>query len=469
MTVDRSARRGRRRSSVAAVLRPRQWAIWSLGSATAAWMVIIDAVAVVTGIVSIAAEEAAPWESWVMLGALAACATAHLVFTRPAEERRRAAHLVGQVEHVDQTSIWIFSAALVLPAQLLIALIAVVRWQRYLIARKPPGRYFFTSCSIALAAMAVHWIGRVGPLSGSLDAVRTVPAALALAALLTTAVAAYYAIQAVIVGFARAVLTGSRSPVELLGTRDDNVLIVYTLLLGVFATVAAAFAPAALVAVVIVATRNTRSEQRMAQLRAEREQLQVDALHDALTGLPNRRGFEPQAELALVADSAQQSPTAVLMADLDHFKDWNTRLGHFGADQLLTAVARALRRNVRATDLLCRWGGEEIALLFPATNRTEAAVLAERLRAAISDISLQVSRPAGGADTMVTGCTVSLGVAVAPEDGTTLAQLQERADQALQQAKDAGRNQVRFASGTSLVPQQRNRPPQQPAFRSPRP
>jgi len=74
----------------------------------------------------------------------------HLIFTRPTEERQRADRLFrGKVEHVDQTSIWLFSASLLLPVMLVLALVIVVRAQRYVIARRPPSLWVFTSCSIA--------------------------------------------------------------------------------------------------------------------------------------------------------------------------------------------------------------------------------------------------------------------------------------------------------------------------------
>jgi diguanylate cyclase (GGDEF)-like protein len=396
------------------------WGLWALPTPAVAWLLSVNFLTTTAVIVGITRQGSYNTMDFVVFTVLALCATVHIVATRPAEERRRAAHLRGKVEHVDQTSIWLFTAALLLPVALLIALVFAIRIQRYVIARKPPARYLYTTCTHILAALSVGLIGQLTGLHEWLvtgkaagDPLSTLYTAIAL----VLCIASYFLAQAVLVGVARGLINDRWSVTELVGSRADNVLIIYTLMLAVFATVIASFAIAAIPAVALVAIYCTRTEQRMSQLRSEREQLEVDALHDALTGLPNRRGFDPQAELALVTSDARHCPSAVLMADLDHFKNWNTTLGHFGADQVLTAVADALRRNMRKSDLLCRWGGEEIAIMLPDTDRAEAARLAERLRAAVEALEIQVSKPAGGAPVTVNSCTISIGVAMAPEAG----------------------------------------------------
>ncbi|MGH3439518.1 MAG: GGDEF domain-containing protein, partial [Sciscionella sp.] len=397
---------------------PRKWQLWTMPAQAVAWLLGWE-VCTIAAFVMVSLGEPAPGRySLLIFAALVVCSAVHIAATKPSEERRRGARLqVGQVEHVDQTSIWLFSAALVLPIVLVAALVVSVRTQRYLIARRPPSRWLFSTCSIALSALGVHLVGGATPAAGLLAGIPHV-SALGAACGVAAALCVYFAVQALLVGVARALVSGHWSPVDMIGTQADNMLIGYTLLLAVFAAIVTAFAPIALIAMVLVAIRNTRSEQRMAQLEDEREQLQVDALHDTLTGLPNRRGFRPEAELALVTDQAGGASTAVLMADLDHFKDWNTRLGHFGADIVLVAVARTLRAHTRSADLLCRWGGEEIAFVLPGTSSDEAAALAERLRHAVETLHVEVTKPAGGACAVVTGCTLSLGIAVTPEHGT---------------------------------------------------
>lgn len=436
------------------VTRARRWYIWSLRPSAIAWLLGVDLGALAVFIVAVSGQSTITAHEWLLFILFGVCSTIHLVLTRPAEERRRAAHLRGKVEHIDQTSVWLFSAALLLPVTLVIALLALLRGQRYLIARKHPSTFIATSAFIGLSALGAFVVARVTPVHGWLTSDRTTDistSAVTLTLAMSSAVVVYFGVQAALIAVSRVLISGKWSLDTLLGSRADNVLEVHTLLIGVFAAVVGAFAMPALFAVTAVASYSTLGEQRLSQLQHEREQLEVDALHDPLTGLPNRRGFEPQAELAMVTGQTTRRPSAVLMADLDHFKNWNTTLGHFGADQVLTSVARVLRDNTRKTDLLCRWGGEELLIVMPETHRREAATLAERLRAAVEALRIEVTKPAGGQSTTVTGITVSIGVAMVPDVGTDLAPAQEAADHALQVAKDSGRNQVRFAGPASTT------------------
>ncbi|HEX4703486.1 MAG TPA: diguanylate cyclase, partial [Pseudonocardiaceae bacterium] len=377
-----------------------------------------DLGAVVASVGGITHESLPSVRQWVLFGALAVAATVHLVLTRPTEERRREARLRrGKVEHVDQTSIWLFSAALLLPVVLVVTLVVVIRAQRYRIARRPPSRWVFNSSSILLSAIGVHWIGRVTELSRWLESghVRVISAiALTSVAAVVAAIAVYFVVQAVLVGVYRGLLTGVWTLESSLGSWTDNVLIVYTLLLAVLATVVAGFAPLLLSVMAMVAIRCTRDEHRKSQLAAEREQAELDALHDAKTGLLNARGFGLHSEAALAQDHVLGQSSAFLMCDLDHFKQWNTRLGHVGADMLLRAVADTVRANVRPTDLVSRWGGEEIAVLLPNTDVNRATDVAERLRSAVENLNLTVSRPAGEGTISIPGpehniprCTIS--------------------------------------------------------------
>lgn len=389
--------------------------------------------------------------AWLLGGIFAVVALLHIGTTRIAEERRRAAHLRG--EHIDHTGIWTFAAALVLPVPLIVALVVVIRALRYMIARKPLGRLLFTTSAHAASALAAHTIAVATPIHGWFTGTRAMPATVgetvtALLAILAAS-AAYYLVQTIIIGIARGFRT-SWAIVPMLGTREENYDFAITLSLGLVAAATSNHAAGTiLLAVMLVAIAYTRLMQRLEQLETERNQLKVDALHDALTGLPNRRNFNPAAEFALVTDAARRAPTAMMMFDLDLFKQWNTDLGHIGADQVLKAVAQTLRDNTRDNDLLCRWGGEELAVLLPNTDAKDAAVVAERFRSAVAALEITVTKPMGGKPVTlnkdVRGCTISGGVAISTVHGTELTPLQEAADRALQSAKDGGRNQVRFA------------------------
>ena len=166
--------------------------------------------------------------------------------------------------------------------------------------------------------------------------------------------------------------------------------------------------------------------------RAHTEQtLREQATRDPLTDLLNRRAGEWQLERAFLAAREGQKPFCLIMADVDHFKAINDTWGHPAGDQVLQRVAGVLRTGVRATDSVVRWGGEEFLLVLPYCEQAAALLQAERLR----------ERVAAAEQGEVGRVTVSMGVAEL-QRGETLANLMERVDQALYQAKHAGRNQV---------------------------
>lgn len=156
---------------------------------------------------------------------------------------------------------------------------------------------------------------------------------------------------------------------------------------------------------------------------------------DALTGLHNRVWFEEvfPKQLELCERTGQHA--CLLMVDLDHFKRVNDQYGHQIGDEALRHVATLLRRNLRSTDLCARYGGEEIIVLMPGAELSQAGLTAERLREAIASTPLQL------ADGRQVALRVSGGIAQWPP-GTALEDLVRVADQALYRAKNAGRNQI---------------------------
>jgi diguanylate cyclase (GGDEF)-like protein/PAS domain S-box-containing protein len=164
----------------------------------------------------------------------------------------------------------------------------------------------------------------------------------------------------------------------------------------------------------------------------ERLTYQVD--HDFLTGLSNRRRFEQELTRETRRASRYGSGCALLLIDLDHFKDVNDALGHRAGDDLLKNVALALRRRMRQTDVLARVGGDEFAVLLPQTGAEEARLVA----AGIVDTLRQRLAAVGGLSISV---TASVGVALF--DGFPAEELMARADLAMYDAKAGGRG--RFA------------------------
>jgi diguanylate cyclase (GGDEF)-like protein len=159
---------------------------------------------------------------------------------------------------------------------------------------------------------------------------------------------------------------------------------------------------------------------------------------DGLTGVKNRRFLRGYLDEAVSAASTGDQPLSVVMADIDHFKQINDTLGHGVGDTVLKAVAEAMSRTLREGDLVARYGGEEFSLVLRGAEESVAAEVAERVRQAVANTEVAVD----GDDVSV---TVSLGVAqYKPADGTAHGLL-KRADEALYEAKNAGRNCVRTA------------------------
>jgi len=174
------------------------------------------------------------------------------------------------------------------------------------------------------------------------------------------------------------------------------------------------------------------------QLERARARLAVLATQDALTGVHNRRYFFEIAEREWQRCKRYGEETALLLIDADNFKSINDLHGHLCGDKLLVAIARAVRATLRTTDLMARFGGEELVILLPHTDPLGALDVAERIR----------ERVAGGRldwHGEKVGITVSVGVASYGGDDRTLDALVHDADLALYAAKKAGRNCVRAA------------------------
>ncbi len=172
--------------------------------------------------------------------------------------------------------------------------------------------------------------------------------------------------------------------------------------------------------------------------------LQGQADTDARTGLRNSRSFDRAVETALTARAPEES-FAVLMLDLDHFKDVNDRHGHPAGDEALRVFAGVLRSCMRDGDLAARYGGEEFAVMLAGVDQAGALAIAERIRSRTE--STLISLAPGVTERL----TVSIGFAIAPDQGTERLTLLRVADQGLYSAKQAGRNSVAFL-GRAGVP-----------------
>jgi diguanylate cyclase (GGDEF)-like protein len=167
-----------------------------------------------------------------------------------------------------------------------------------------------------------------------------------------------------------------------------------------------------------------------------RDQLRHQALRDALTGLYNRRFLEEMLERLCLEAVRRDNSIAMIMLDLDHFKKLNDAHGHGAGDTVLRDVAAAILASIRATDIACRYGGEELLVLLPDCGLEMAAAKAEQIRVRIASLGF-----VGGI-----AVTASFGVATLPETSSTGQALLSTADAALYEAKTGGRDRVVLAA-----------------------
>jgi len=170
------------------------------------------------------------------------------------------------------------------------------------------------------------------------------------------------------------------------------------------------------------------------------ERVQELAIRDGLTGVFVRRHFLARLQEEVARAARHGSPLAFLMVDLDHFKQVNDTHGHLVGDTVLRELAALLRTQVRDVDLVGRYGGEEFGIGLLDTGPGPAQVVAERIRQAVATAAFRAY------DERL-AVTVSIGVAGFPQDAVDTAELVERADAAMYQAKQAGRNHVEVAAG----------------------
>ncbi len=170
------------------------------------------------------------------------------------------------------------------------------------------------------------------------------------------------------------------------------------------------------------------------------EQAELDALVDARTGLFNHRYFQLALQRELQAAAAANGCLSLLMIDINKFKEFNDLYGHVAGDQALEAVARILKASIRKEDLACRYGGDELCILMPNTDRSRATDVANRIDVAVRDYRFRVRRQGCGEDSAVEepALCLSIGVASFPEAANTRAGLVEQADRACYQAKGMG-------------------------------
>lgn len=348
---------------------------------------------------------------------------------------------VSKLNHIDLSSVWIFAAAILLPfaiAALVTVVLQIHIWVRTSRPRVPLYRNLFTTSTMILACLAASVvmtrINGANPALGGVD----LPA-LGLALLVFTTV------NSALVAGAIAMSSPQPDLTTVLGRWDDNALEIATLSLGGLTAVALLINPW----LVLLVLPPLLVLHRAVLVR----QLEEAAITDSKTGLLNAGAWHTRAEHELLRAARSDRLRAVLVLDLDHFKAVNDKHGHLAGDQVLAAVADALRNEVRDRDLVGRFGGEEFVVLLDGLeggDSADLAAVAERIRRRVAALRVEIPTPDG--PLTIAGLTVSVGGAVHPGDGGDLRALLQIADAALYAAKRAGRNVVRMGADRAVAP-----------------
>lgn len=369
-----------------------------------------------------------------------------VVHTELATGIERVRRRVAASSYFDLSSVWTFAAALLLPplhAALVVAVVYAHLWLRvWRPARVPLYRHIYTTATVVLAVLSAHAaLTLFGGLPTAADDAGGVLG-------LVAAVAVYVLVNTLLVALAIALSTpAAEQPAlrRLLGHWDDNTLEFATLCMGALTAVALANAPG----LAVLALPPILVLHRAVLVR----HLETAASTDGKTGLHNSTSWQGQARRAVRRSRRSGTAVGVLILDLDHFKDVNDRYGHLAGDDVLAAVAAALRAGVRDDDVVGRFGGEEFVVLLPGLDpgpvgRAELVAVAERLRHRVGTLDLTVDTPDGPMS--IDPVTVSIGAVVAA-DPADVEHLLKAADAALYAAKAGGRNQVRVAGAATVA------------------
>ena len=414
----------------------RGWPIWQLPPRLLVPILVVELTAALLVLVGLLDHPGLDADDAVALALLGGLGLAHTELARKVERVRW--RLTGDL-HVDLTSVWVFAAAVVLPAgyaALLAATVHTYLWLRSARTRAPLHRQVFSTTTIVLSCLATA--GVMAIVRADVPLLDSPGGGLAVLAL---GMLVFLTLNSALVAGAIAISTGGGTDLrELVGEWDENLLEVAALALGALvAGVLVAdvwLAPLVLLPLLLL--------QRAALVR----RLEEAATLDPKTGLLNAEAWHNKAEDQLHRTRHPVPPQAVLVLDLDHFKAVNDRHGHLAGDLVLAAAADALRNEVRDRDLVGRFGGEEFVVFLAGGTTADLEAVAERLRQRIAQ--LRVAVPTADGPLTIAGLTVSVGGAIRGSEHDDLTGLLQIADSALYVAKRAGRDQVQMGSAPNV-------------------
>jgi diguanylate cyclase (GGDEF)-like protein len=404
--------------------KPWHWALWNEPRRVLVLILFVET-AMVASTALLAGRDAVDREAFVTLGIIVCLGVTMGELSRHVERVRRR---FNDTPHVNLTSVWTFSAALVLPPALTPILIGILYvhlfWRSwYRVRGVRPYRLVFTASTVVLASHTAFLI-RDGLAPRDLAGWNQPSVVFAI----VLAVLAYSCVNSGLVGLA---ITLNEKHLDLrraLGTGKENALEYGTLGLGAITGLLIGFNPwwaVMIVPALLVLHRSVLMRQ-----------LEEAASTDQKTGLTNATAWSNLATAEVQRARRDDTQVGVLMVDLDHFKAVNDVHGHLVGDRVLQAVADVLTAAARRYDVVGRWGGEEFVVLCPEVTNDTLREIGERICEQVRQLRVVID------DTVVDGLTVSVGIAMYPEFGPELQDVLLAADDALFVAKDSGRNQV---------------------------
>ncbi|MEV0676935.1 GGDEF domain-containing protein [Actinosynnema sp. NPDC050436] len=397
----------------------RAWPLWTLKRSALAYWLLVDALALAVVVHVIASSPTPGSAEVVRFGAVAATAGAVIIGSsiynhRMGESERNpwAAHLC-----------YLTAGVIALPPNLLVLLLFGPALHGVLTQRPESHRWLFTLSATALAVFGTRY------LVGWAEPARALP-------VMVLGATALLVVRAALVSLGLKLRSPHATAEEVVGEPIDAVLGIVAVSIGGLMGLVATTTPVhALLAAAPMALL-----ERAAQL----PQWRRSAQRDAKTGLANAVHWDGRARYELSKARSRNRPMAVMLLDLDHFKRVNDRIGHLAGDAALSAVAVLLSGTVRRGDLVGRFGGEEFVVLLPDAEPAIARSVAQRVRHAVADLAV-TTVGTDGREHLLTGLTVSIGVATTQRFGYELPNLLVAADAALLAAKGYGRNLVEMA------------------------
>jgi diguanylate cyclase (GGDEF)-like protein len=415
----------------------RSWRLWAVPPKA---LSLILGVELLTCLVS----GYALWSSYQHSDAVAGSAMVRLLlllllsvaYSEVSYRMQRMRRYLGGAALVGLHSVWAFAGVLILPMSYSAALVCCLFLVGALRRRQQKAvvyRLTYTGATVVLATMAAKAVGtRIQPKLVEL------PPGASTAAAIVVAAAVFFTLNTVLVLGVIRLAAGPVSLAQLLPPKAELGLELATLVLGVMTAELSLrliwLVPSVLVLMLLLQRSSLVS------------QLEVAAATDSKTGLLNATAWQELAQRELLRAQREESPCAVLLMDLDHFKVVNDTLGHLAGDAALRAVGDALKRELRGYDAVARFGGEEFVVFLDDLDLDDAIVVAERTLARIR--ALVISPAASGEKVPL---TTSIGVAAYPLHGLSLTELLEQADGALYGAKRGGRDQVGLPVAARIV------------------